>query len=30
VAADNDPSKVVVPGLTGVRYPTGLPDEEQA
>ncbi|MFD0663627.1 hypothetical protein [Thermocatellispora tengchongensis] len=23
-AAGNDPAKVAVPGLTGVRYPTGL------
>jgi hypothetical protein len=24
VANDNDPARVIVPGLTGVDYPTGL------
>jgi hypothetical protein len=24
IAHDNDPTKVIVPGLTGVDYPTGL------
>jgi hypothetical protein len=23
-SVDNDPTRVVVPGLTGVHYPTGL------